>query len=113
MQVRKHPLSEKWIVRYFVIVFVTLSAAIVLPLVLADHGFGAVLDRIGIYYVFGLFALFIGCFIRLHYRLLNQTCPECGGRTVTRSRSAELPNAWSARCDRCAIIWDLGIGNSD
>jgi len=31
MQVRKHPLSEKWIVRYFVIVFVTLSAAIVLP----------------------------------------------------------------------------------
>jgi hypothetical protein len=65
MQVRKHPLSEKWIVRYFVIVFVTLSAAIVLPPVLADHGFGAVLDRIGIYYVFGLFALFIGCFIRL------------------------------------------------
>ena len=31
MQVRKHPLSEKWLIRYFVIVFVTLSAAIVLP----------------------------------------------------------------------------------
>jgi hypothetical protein len=112
MQIRKHPTSEKRFIRTCIVLIVGFFAAIALPLLL-DNYFGALLDRIGFYYVCGLFVVFILVFIRLYYWLYHQPCPECGARTVTCMKSAELPGGWSARCNRCDILWDLGIGNSD
>jgi hypothetical protein len=112
MQIKKHPTSEKRFIRTCIVLIVGFFAAIAL-LLLLDEYFGAFMDRIGFYYVCGLFVVFIAAFICLYYWLYHQPCPECGARTVTRMTSAELPGGWSARCNRCDILWDLGIGNSD
>ena len=112
MKIIKHPTSEKLFIRLCLILFLSFTTAIVLPLALAHYGFDRLMNRIGIYYVCGVFLLFIGWFIRLYYSLYHLSCPKCGGRTVTRRSSPESPYVWSATCKRCDILWDLGIGNS-
>ena len=40
-------------------------------------------------------------------------CPRCTTRTRVRRARAELPDAWSAYCPACNLLWNLELGNRD
>jgi hypothetical protein len=62
-----------------------------------------------------IFILGYGClvFAMTFYRLYHVPCPICLGKTITKSSRKETPNSWSAFCEKCDLLWDLGIGNDD
>jgi hypothetical protein len=109
--IKEHPTTKKTFIRLFFTLLVTLFTLTGIPIYLADHGFSQTMDAIGLYLVGGIFVFFIICYICLHYWLKHVACPACGAQTITKRTCADLPEAWSARCETCEIIWDLGIGN--
>lgn len=114
MEIKIHPTSEKSFMRQSLGSIAFFFVVMVAPLILSEFDFsGRLLDRIGLAYVCGIFLLFICAYVRQFSRLYHQACPQCGGTTVTRSGCPELPGTWSTRCDRCNVLWDLGIGNRD
>lgn len=60
-----------------------------------------------------LFILYIIFFATVWYLLKFVKCPECGDKTITKSSTKELPKSHSAYCQKCNILWNLGVGNSE
>lgn len=45
------------------------------------------------------------------YRILFVICPECLGRTKSFVNKSD--RKWIARCQKCAIDWDIGLAAED
>jgi len=62
-----------------------------------------------------IFILAYGClvFAMTFYKLYHVPCPICLGKTITKNSRKETPDSWSAYCNKCDVIWDLGVGNGD
>jgi hypothetical protein len=104
-----HPNFGIWFKRFFIRAWLVIAALFVLSLFLLKNNFSVIGAVLAISFAISI-PFTIGYLL---YRLYHIDCPNC--HTQLRTIKNTKMSKYEAACDRCKIVWDIGvgIGNSD
>jgi hypothetical protein len=99
-----HPTFGKWFQRFFIRAWLIIVALFIFGLLLLKNN----LSTLGAIFAisFGLSVPLVICY--LIYKLYHIECPNCHMPLTTRKN--RKMSKYEATCDRCMIVWDVGIG---
>lgn len=109
MQFKDHPNFYRRHTRWFFAYCAAFMFILVSIILLGNNGYNTIADAM----LWPFFAVAMVGMALLFYRLYHIPCPQCLGKTKTRSYRKELPDHWSAYCPPCDTLWNLQLGNGD
>ena len=103
-------LNERFAYNFNMYLIITLCVG-VLFFAVASFAFVYGYKQLGQVMITGFSFCIVGFIGYSFYRIFFVRCPECLGRTRTYADKSE--RKWIARCKKCSIDWDTGIGAED